>query len=256
MHFVKKNLATVIVAFLALAILLPSRVAAQGQPYAVVHTFSGAPDDGANPAANMVRDAANNLYGTTQNGGVFGAGTVFKIDSLGNYSVLHNFIGPEGVGPSDLIVDGKGNLYGTATGGGRGYGTVFKIDPSGSLSVLHDFEGGLADGATPVAGLVLDANGYLYGTTTIDPCNVTFFSICTPAGGVIFKIDTAGNNYSILYNIGYYDALGFGFSNHVPPGYPAAGLTLDAAGNLYGTTRYGVATTATTTTTTPAPCSS
>ncbi len=86
------------------------------------------------------------------------------------FTLLHSFAG----GPTDgafpaagLLMDRRGNLYGTTGRGGSSgrFGTVFKLDPSGTLTVLHNFAGGPTDGAIPLAGLLMDARGNLYGTT-------------------------------------------------------------------------------------------
>ena len=95
----------------------------------VLHSFTG-PSDGAQPYAGLVRDAASNLYGTSQNGGFFGFGTVFRLDTTGKMTVLHHFAeGPDGQKPyAGLVRDAASNLYGTTSqGGALGLGTVFKL---------------------------------------------------------------------------------------------------------------------------------
>jgi uncharacterized repeat protein (TIGR03803 family) len=131
-----------------------------------LHTFTGG-KDGAIPYADLVRDQAGNLYGTTNQGGGSGVGTVFKLDNKGNETVLHRFIGrPDGALPvAGLIRDAAGNLYGVTSKGGSGAGTVFKLDIKGNETVLYRFTGGV-DGRDPEASLVRDAAGNLYGTTT------------------------------------------------------------------------------------------
>jgi uncharacterized repeat protein (TIGR03803 family) len=114
-------------------------------------------------------DKKGNLYGTTKIGGTAGKGTVFKIDTAGNETVLHSFTGgSDGEGPlAGLLMDKAGNFYGTTLyGGGTNYlGTVFRLDTSGHETVLHGFTG--ADGGFPVYGnLVVDKSGNLYGTTS------------------------------------------------------------------------------------------
>jgi uncharacterized repeat protein (TIGR03803 family) len=97
----------------------------------VLHTFTGAPD-GASPSAGLISDATGNLYGTTGLGGLYGWGTVFKLDPAGNETVLHSFTsGEDGAVPwGGLIRDAQGGLYGTTYyGGAYGAGTVFKITP-------------------------------------------------------------------------------------------------------------------------------
>jgi uncharacterized repeat protein (TIGR03803 family) len=208
----------------------------------VLHSFGTAANDGINPfAAGLVLDSSGNLYGTTYRGGSQNAGTVFKIPAAGGtLTVLHSF----GTAASDvtgtpttdggypnagLVLDSSGNLYGTTLLGGlngctEGCGTVFKLDTSGQLTVLHSFDDGsvLNDGVEPHAGLVLDASGNLYGTTYGGGYSY----------GIVFKIPAAGGTLTVLHSFGDSTVTNDGAN-------PAAGLILDASGNLYGTTGYG-----------------
>jgi uncharacterized repeat protein (TIGR03803 family) len=138
----------------------------------VLYSFSGG-SDGYLPNGDIVRDAQGNLYGTTQQGGgdscnVFGCGTIWKLDTAGNLTALHQFLGPDGMAPdAGLIRDASGNLYGTTGTGGDptcGCGNVFKLDPSGNYTVLYNFTGS-PDGASPFSGLAQDSAGNLYGAT-------------------------------------------------------------------------------------------
>jgi len=138
-----------------------------------LHSFTCANGvDGCLPEAGLVLDAEGNLYGTTSEGGVGGSngGTVFKVDTAGNETVLHTFEGSDGWFPGfgSLLLDSQGNFYGTTEeggeGGANGYGVVFKIDSTWKESVLYSFTGG-EDGSTPMAGLIQDKAGNLYGTT-------------------------------------------------------------------------------------------
>ena len=134
----------------------------------ILHDFAGGRTDGKNPAAGLVRDAAGNLYGTTQVGGMHHSyGTVFKITPAGDESVLHAFKGgADGEEPDGgLVLDDAGNLFGTTFwGGGANCGTVFEITPDGTETIAYAFQGG-SDGCNPWAGLSTDAKGNLYGTT-------------------------------------------------------------------------------------------
>ena len=153
--------------------------------YTLLHSFGGG-TDGYMPMANLVRDSAGNLYGTTEYGGItggicgtLGCGVVFKVDSAGSETVLYKFTGGRDGGKltCNLIRDSAGNLYGTTYAGGNtagecatisgitipGCGTVFKLDTAGALTVLHTFTA--AEGANSVAGLVRDSEGNFYGTT-------------------------------------------------------------------------------------------
>jgi uncharacterized repeat protein (TIGR03803 family) len=187
----------------------------------VLYSFKGTPD-GSDPLASLVLDAAGNLYGTS-GGGAFGAGTVFKLDTAGKETLLYSFAGPpDGANPqASLVFDAAGNLYGTTyVGGTAGFGTVFKLDTNGVETVLHSFAGP-PDGVNPQAGLVLDPAGTtLYGTTLHGGAS---------GFGTVFKLDTAGGTYSVLYS----------FSGKADGGNPYAGLVLDPAGNLYGTSSSG-----------------
>lgn len=151
-----------------------------GYTESVIHRFQ-AGSDGAFPYAGVIVDATGSLYGTTLYGGAAacnggtGCGTVFKLTpSGGGYteSIPHAFAGgSDGVQPyAGLIADASGALYGTAYGGGTpgGGGIAFKLTPSGSLyteSVLYGFQRG-RDGSNPIAGLVADEAGALFGVTT------------------------------------------------------------------------------------------
>jgi len=96
----------------------------------VLYSFTGQPD-GSDPVGTLVRDAGSNLYGMTASGGSSGAGTVFMLDTSGKERVLHSFAGgADGwFPPAGLLLDSKGNLYGTTSDAGGGTGTVFKLTP-------------------------------------------------------------------------------------------------------------------------------
>jgi len=144
----------------------------------VLYTFTGG-TDGAKPAAGLVSDEAGDLYGTTYEGGS-GNGVVFKLDETGRESVLHSFAGgSDGALPAGgLTRDSAGNLYGSTSEGGNGTGcggtvgcgTVFKLDTNGNEVILYRFTG-TVDGALPFAGLILDPDGNLYGTTQLGGSN-------------------------------------------------------------------------------------
>jgi uncharacterized repeat protein (TIGR03803 family) len=147
----------------------------------ILYSFTGQAD-GRYPNSNLILDAEGNLYGTTQEGGYSGGscgtegfagcGTVFQVSSAGVETVLYSFKGlPDGNGPvAGLIRDAKGNFYGTTELGGAnaglglGAGSVFKMTPAGKEKVLYSFTAP-NDGAYPLAGLVMDKKGNLYGTT-------------------------------------------------------------------------------------------
>jgi uncharacterized repeat protein (TIGR03803 family) len=146
-------------AIVPLVLMTPS---AKAQTFTVLHAFTGGADGG-NPYAGVILDAEGNLYGTTGGGGALGGGTIFRVDTTGQESVLHSFNREEGITPkAGLIRDASGSLYGTASlaGGpgcaGQGCGTVFKLTSKSKLLVLHHFTG-RPDGQRPHAGLIRDS---------------------------------------------------------------------------------------------------
>jgi uncharacterized repeat protein (TIGR03803 family) len=202
----------------------------------ILHNFTGGAD-GANPEASLVMDTEGNLYGTTLAGGASsgcpnqtppGCGIIFEIDKNG-IETIFGFDGAGGNNPSaGLLLDSDGSLYGTATAGGAftssvfdfacGCGTVFKVDNKGKETVLHSFTGLIPDNGVPYAQLIEDQAGILYGTTEYHPPGSNIF-------GTVFKLNKKGGPVTELFSFDYGDG-----------GYPLAGLTLDSAGNLYGTT--------------------
>jgi uncharacterized repeat protein (TIGR03803 family) len=198
----------------------------------VLHNFDFNSNDGYNPEAGLISDASGNLYGTTSVGGVYGYGTVFELtpQTGGGWTeaVLHNFNfnGSDGEFPeASLILDTAGNLYGTTSSGGAyGYGTVFELTKGTWVeTVLYNFGSASQDGNHPYAGLILDSAGNLYGTTS--------------AGGVYGY----GTVFALTFNAGNWtETIRHNFNNNSKDGYsPWAGLTFDAAGNLYGATSLG-----------------
>ena len=147
----------------------------------VLHTFQGGTDS-ASPRPGLLLDATGNLYGAAGLGGAKN-GIVFKISIDGSYTVLHRFSLMEGMTPNgSLAADEAGNLYGTTQlGGAHNLGTVFELTPGGMLLVLHGFTGDL-DGAVPLAGLIRDEAGNLYGTADKN------LMIQQIQGGSVFKV--------------------------------------------------------------------
>lgn len=262
------------VAIMVLGVALTGNQLVQAQSYSVLYAFTGGAE-GYGAYAPVVLDAAGNLYGTAEYGGIYGYGTVFKLDTSGTITVLHSFFG-EGQYPlGGLLLDAAGNLYGTTQYGGLGHGTVFKVDTSGNYTTLYSFTGG-TDGAKPMAGVVRDAKGNIYGTTFLGGSPQ-----CSGGQGcgVVFKLDLQGNETVLYMFAGGADganpwgvildktgnlygttsdleSTGWGTvfklsktakktvlhtfaGNNADGGYPYAPLVVDAAGYLYGTTQYG-----------------
>jgi uncharacterized repeat protein (TIGR03803 family) len=195
--------------------------------------------DGATPVAGVIRDDEGNLYGTAKYGGdlscgLFGSGcgVVFKVSKAGKETTLYTFLGgTDGAFPSaNLIQDAAGSLYGTTYGGGQtngcggSCGTIFKLDTKGKETVLYRFKGG-SDGSGPVAGLLQDASGNLYGTTDQGGGSGCFEN---QGCGTVFELDTNGKEHVLCRFKGGSDGQ-----------RPDAGVIEDAEGDLYGTTLAG-----------------
>ena len=203
--------------------------------FKILYSFNGFPNDGFNPTAPLVMDAAGNLYGTTTYGGspscACGAGDVYElVNNAGNYTekVLYGFsgYGDGGFPQSGLVLDKAGNLYGTTfLGGANGLGAVYElVNSSGNYTekILYSFTSTGADGAYPAGSLILDAAGNIYGTTTAGG---------STGNGTVFALMNNAGSYSerVLYSFaGYPDASG-----------PTGGLILDNSGNLFGATNDG-----------------
>lgn len=209
------------------------------------YDFGATTGDGAYPMfGNLLFDDEGNIFGTTSSNDIGSnslGGTVFKISRSGGTwteTILHQFgYGNDGSYPaSGLIRDGEGNLYGTTVNGGSssgcdgdcGFGTVYELSPTGSgwvERVLYSFQG-QSDGGDPVGGLVMDASGNLYGTTSSNGVN---------SAGTVFELTHSNGAWTLntLYSFtqsGQSQAYCYG---------QVGSLLLDSAGNLYGTTCTG-----------------
>jgi uncharacterized repeat protein (TIGR03803 family) len=230
---VSRVLEVMTVTLIAALILAPGARAASTEK--VLYSFTGSADGGNPRASRLIFDQAGNIYGTTGDGGAYGAGTVFMLtpNSSGGWteSVLYSFTGgSDGADPwAGVIFDSAGNLYGTATAGGAyGAGVVFQLTPNSdgtwTEGVLYTFTGG-SDGADPAAGLIFDSVGNLYGT--VEDGGLYGY------GDVYELTPSSGGTWtqSVLHQFtGGKD--GSKPLNH-------AVLIFDATGNLYGTTYQG-----------------
>ena len=253
----------------------------------VLYRFTGGAD-GAVPYAGVVMDSAGNLYGATNAGGASRAGVVFKLTPgpvWWHETVLHTFQGsPDGSSAyATPVLDADGNLYGTTNSGGRNnLGIVYllapQLDGSWTEHMLHTFAGG-EDGANPLAGLIFDRHGNLYGTTSYGGtanCGIAFELMPDRAGGwserllhtflggtaydgenpngLVFGTDatlygtTAGGGtdnpgtiLKITYDSsgGWQETVLYNFTGGETGAFPFSSLVLDAFGNLYGTTLGG-----------------
>jgi uncharacterized repeat protein (TIGR03803 family) len=208
-----------------------------GWTYKILHSFVDSGTDGQYPYAALILDSAGNLYGTTTEGGVNLDGTVFELSppaagsKVWTETLLHMFDpdADDGSAPyASVVFDKTGNLYGTTYGGGLyGYGTVFELTLSSGVwteTVLHNFGNG-NDGQNPLASLVLDASGDLYGTTLGGG----------KFPGMLFELlpPKAGHDVwteKVIHNFG---------ANLKESYEPRAGVIFDGSGNLYGTASEG-----------------
>jgi uncharacterized repeat protein (TIGR03803 family) len=210
-----------------LATLAFAAALARGQTYVDLHDFGATSTDGQAPNLGVAFDSAGNMYGTTYGGGTnLYYGTVWEITKPGAYRTLHDFgTGTDGQHPSaGVTFDGAGNLYGTATYGGlNGAGVIWEITKAGVYVKLHDF-GGSGDGYYPTAGVTVDAAGNMYGTTYEGGA----YSTGSYSGGIVWEITSTGV-YKHLHD----------FGDGTDGFLPDAGVTLDASGNIFGTTTEG-----------------
>lgn len=200
---------------------------------------NGSALNGEFPANALISDAAGNLYGTAWEGGANGGGVVFELTRAADgtwtektlYSFADGAFGPNE--PSGLVMDAGGNLYGMTVGGGAyEAGVAYELSPQSSgewtFKLLHAF-GAHGDGGWPNQPMVFDATGNLYGTTTSGGCATCGYL----DSGIVFEL-TPGSDGTwtekILHDFGKIPKDG---------SYPNAGVILDRAGNLYGTTYSG-----------------
>jgi uncharacterized repeat protein (TIGR03803 family) len=261
-------------------------IARAANRYEVLHYFLNKP--ASNPEAALIADSAGNLYGTASfSSNACACGAVFKLTrqtgGKWSYKVIHLFRGRDGQNPRGrLVFDSSGNLYGTTqSGGAHGKGTVFELSPSGSKwteRVLYSFGATSDDLQAPLAALIFDAKGNLYGTASsggtylfqggvfeLSPSgkrwkeaiiyNFTGFADrAVPEGDLVW--DSVGNLYSTTFGggLGYGEGVVFElsptskgnwtestlntFTGDTDGGEPTSGVIFDNAGNLYGTTSF------------------
>jgi uncharacterized repeat protein (TIGR03803 family) len=203
---------------------LAFRLNKNGSGFTVLHEFKSDPTDGGQPFGDLTIGFDGAVYGTTIQGGISNAGTVFKIKQDGSgYTNLHHFAA-DGSGPYAGLMRGKDRvLYGTTlTGGSSNSGIIFKLNGDGSgYTVLHNFGGAaVGDGSQALGTLIQAADGFLYGTT---------YNGGTSDLGTIFKVNTNGGAYSVLLS----------FARGPAGNQPWGGLSEGTNGNLFGTTRSG-----------------
>lgn len=211
-----------------LAVVLSFALTTKGQTnFTLLQSLStsASPATGVLPYSGVILGSDGWLYGTTLLGvnTAVPGGLVYKLQTNGaGFQVIHQFVGADGHSPQAAVSEASdGFLYGTASGGGSGNsGVVYKLAKNGSqFAVLHHFTGG-GDSASPYGGLVEGSDGYLYGTTDFGN---------SATRGTVYKVDKAGNNYSIIHNF-----------TGSPDGQQCNSKLLRGSdGWLYGTTVFG-----------------
>ncbi len=196
---------------------------AANKKFSVLHAF-GAPGDGSGPLQGPVGDQDGDLFGTTSGGAVATNGNAFKLSAGGTYAGLHDFLsGPDGHCPFSGAARGAGaQLYGTTVGngfGGNPNGSVWKISPQGTLTTLYAFTDG-ADGEWPRQAPVVDAQGNVFGTTSVQKGN-TF-------AGALWTINVK-SGFAVLHS----------FAPATDGSQPNSILISDGHGTLFGTTATG-----------------
>jgi uncharacterized repeat protein (TIGR03803 family) len=196
----------------------------------VIHAFNDS--DGSGPGSPVSFDKDGNLYGTTPTGGANGQGVVYQLkpDGAGGwiFAVIHTFTGGadgSGGSASRLLVTRSGKLYGVCTSGVANiYGNVYEMsfhNGQWQFATLYSFKGS-PDGAAPYSGLIFDRKHNLYGTTNSGGAN---------GFGTVYKLSHENGtwNATVLYS----------FKGGPAGDNPTGTLVKDTAGNLYGTTSDG-----------------
>ena len=189
-----------------------------------LHDFTGS--DGAIPTGPLFQAADGFFYGTTNQGGLWNSGVVYKVDALGHFALLHS-LSPlypgEGSQPKGGVIQASdGFFYGTTEQGGYG-GEIFRMDAAGNFTVIHRFDAYFSDGGRPKSGLIEGRDGFLYGTAASGGQPVT-----ASRYGVIYRMDKATGTVKVLHTFTGPDGT-----------QPWAGLVQGADGQLYGSTVVG-----------------
>jgi uncharacterized repeat protein (TIGR03803 family) len=230
-------------AFLLLAFWAAGVITSPAQTFATLVNFDGT--DGQNPYAALVQGTDGNFYGTTDTGGAYRTGTIFKITPTGTLTTIYSFCLTgtcnDGADPESAPVQARnGKFYGTTPYGGTG-GVIYQMTTSGALTTLYLFcsqvnsQGACTDGSFPWGGLIQAGNGNFYGTTVFGGDGVGAFCAAFTGCGTVFEITAAGV-LTTLYNFcTLVDSQG-----NCNDGYsPEATLIQASNGNFYGTTSRG-----------------
>jgi uncharacterized repeat protein (TIGR03803 family) len=196
----------------------------------VLYRFTGAGGTESPGLGALTFDQSGNIYGSAQGDEHFGSGgNVYELafsNGGWTFSVVYTFGGGATANPlGGVILDNMGNLYGTSRGDAFSFGAAFDLTPSGISwmeNTLYGFCGGNNDGSNPIAGLIFDPFGNLYGTTP---------NSCVMGQGTVYELTKQSNGTwieTVLHSFSGNDGAN-----------PSGTLAMDSAGNLYGTTYDG-----------------
>ena len=189
----------------------------------ILHTFTGSATDGKYPTyTTLLMDAQGNFYGVTEEGGSADGGILYKLSKTGKLTILHSFKGGTTDGCNVLgtpFMDAAGNFYGTTSScGTHTLGTVWEVKKNGQERLLHSFAGGTADGEYPLAGVVKDATGDLYGNTETGGASDV---------GTVYRISNTGK-FTLLHSFDGTDGK-----------YPYGSFAQNSKGTIFGSTQNG-----------------
>ncbi len=189
----------------------------------VLHTFTGSTTDGKYPTyTTLLMDAQGNFYGVTEEGGSADGGILYKLSKTGKLTILHSFKGGTTDGCNVLgtpFMDAAGNFYGTTSScGTHTLGTVWEVKKNGQERLLHSFAGGTSDGEYPLAGVVKDATGNLYGNTETGGASDV---------GTVYRISNTGK-FTLLHSFDGTDGK-----------YPYGSFAQNSKGTIFGSTLNG-----------------
>lgn len=211
-EIILRSLRCLAAVWLAAQLIAPACVLASYGELQILHNFPS----NSYPECTLVFGDDGALYGTTQQGGAFGRGSIFRITTGGTFTNLFSFRGSDGTYPITGLVKAGANFYGTAFQGSNGFGTVFRFNTDGVLTPLFAFS--KTDGASPQSILTPGKDGALYGTTYLGG---------TSNLGTVFRITTNGQLTTLASFVGTNGA------------HPVGGLTQAQDGSFYGSTREG-----------------
>ena len=189
----------------------------------ILHTFTGSATDGKYPTyTTLLMDAQGNFYGVTEEGGSADGGILYKLSKTGKLTILHSFKGGTTDGCNVLgtpFMDAAGNFYGTTSScGTHTLGTVWEVKKNGQERLLHSFAGGTSDGEYPLAGVVKDATGNLYGNTETGGASDV---------GTVYRISNTGK-FTLLHSFDGTDGK-----------YPYGSFAQNSKGTIFGSTLNG-----------------